>query len=104
MIRPGDQVYVVHQGYSEYQTVLTVGRRWAETARLRFDKDTLLIDGRGYSSPGQVWLSLESWQADKAAKDNWQKLKELVERAWAPPAHLTAEKIQGIIDTLRGEK
>lgn len=102
-MKPGDQVYVSHAGYTGYQTVTKVGRKWAETDRLRFDKDTLLIDGRGtgLGSTGQVWLSLGDWQQDKAAKDAWLQLKDLISRSWAPPKNLNAEDILGIITMLR---
>lgn len=105
MIRPGDQVYVAHAGYAEYQTVTKVGHKWAETNHLRFHRDTLLIDGRGtgLGSTGQVWRSLEHWEQHEAAKRAWSQLKTFIERHWTPPNHLDKEKIQGIIDLLEGK-
>ncbi|MCQ4311744.1 hypothetical protein NAV33_07520 [Pseudomonas stutzeri] len=51
-------------------TIGKTGRRWVQIKSAgwidaRFDKETLVIDGRGYASPGRVWLSWDSYHGEK---------------------------------------
>ena len=63
------QEVVVRRNYgprtTETATITKVGRRWATLRHEweRFDLATGLLDGRQFSSPGEVWPDMTSYEA-----------------------------------------
>lgn len=76
-------------------TVESVGRRWANLSwrGYRCDKNTLIVDGHGYSSPGRCHLSIEHYQQWLAAGTAWRRLSAQIGRQYACPTDVTAEDI-----------
>lgn len=99
-VRTGDTVFFwrndVHarNGAKEPKefVVCKVGRKWATCAEpgctrdaMRFNVETLAVDGGAYSSPGKVWLSLDAWRADRDARLAWAALRVKLDRTYSPP-------------------
>jgi hypothetical protein len=84
-------------------TVTKIGRKWAYTNRYRneekVDKETLVVSGGGYASPGRCWLSQEEYEAHAAADREWRRLKN--DMPWSVPNGVTVEKI-GVVRRLLG--
>jgi len=82
---PGD----ARDGWPVEVTVTRVGRKWIGVsgtgcADTRFDANTLLMDHRGRSSPGRVWLSLEDYNAEVDRFRLHEKLRALANRHGNP--------------------
>lgn len=75
--------------------VTKVGRKWANVGYLgRIDIETLSVDGRGYSSPGQCYLSREEWERNEVLSDAWWEFKELIKKTNKRPEGITIESIE----------
>lgn len=65
-------------------TIGKVGRKWIQIASDgwadgRFDKETLVIDGRGYASPGRVWLSWDAYHGEKRRIELHTRLRRMLD-------------------------
>lgn len=104
----GQQVWFVpnekYHGEPRYLTVTKLGRRWIVTNQRgkRFDRETLVIDGGGYNSPGRVWLDKEEWEAESAKSKAWEEMHGVMRGLWKAPAHLTTEQIKAMTETVKG--
>lgn len=100
-------------------TVIHIGRKWITTVptewmdaerqipewhKERFDPATMLADGRGYTYPGQFWLSQEAYKHQLEVDDAWLAVKKLCSAFGPMPEHLTLNDLQGILDILNNEK
>jgi len=59
-------------------TVVSVGRTWAQIEGPfcgRIDMETLMVDGRGFGSPGTCYLSREHYQQQEGPKLAWNALR-----------------------------
>lgn len=61
-----------------------VGRVWVQIASAgwsdgRFNKETLIIDGRGYASPGRVWLSWDAYRNEKRRLELHARLRRMLD-------------------------
>jgi hypothetical protein len=59
-------------------TVVSVGRTWAQIEGPfcgRLDMETLVVDGRGFGSPGTCYLSREHYQQQEGPKLAWNSLR-----------------------------
>lgn len=76
-------------------TIEKVGRRWATLANNqgRIDRDTLHVDGRGYSSPGRCWINRDHYEKHKRAASVWA---EFARQVWTKslPSNITEENIR----------
>jgi len=78
-----------------------LGRKWITLSNsYRIDINTLQADGKGYSSPGQCYLSHHEFMNHIKKQKLWNKLKNLIQHQYACPEHLTVEALQDITDTL----
>lgn len=110
-LKVGQQVWQEPERWSRssvgrYVEIIKVGRDWATTkaggGEIRFSLETLVIDGRGFSSPGRVWLTKEEWETDLEMKCDWGDIRSI---ASGPiPKHLTHEQIRSIIKTIKPPK
>lgn len=99
--KAGDTVCVVRYGYGrpgdtrvDEETILKVGRKWAYLDRDRFDRDDGTIDGRGYSSPGNVFVDRETYEHIAQRAKLWEAFKKEVRDSWNRPEHLDIEDIR----------
>ena len=86
----GQEVYVVHNGGRGHKdsckaTITKIGRRWINYECRnkswlsgRFDPEDMWVDGKGYSSPGKVYLSQEDFDEstlrNKAYRDMYRRM------------------------------
>jgi hypothetical protein len=71
MYEVGQKLFVsVRYREALYMTVTKVGRKWLELEGgvWRADRETLEIDGKGYTSPGRAYASREEFEAYQAAQ------------------------------------
>lgn len=81
-------------------TVEKVGRVWADLGRrFRIDKRTLVVDGRGYTSPGRCYWSKAEWNGIAERCKAWDHIKEAI-RYGGPPDGVTIEAIQAAANLL----
>ena len=78
-----------------YWTVESVGRRWIsfQDKRYRADKDTLIVDGGDYNSPGQCHVSREAFEAERERMRAWHYLRVRMSDMSRPGASVTLEDI-----------
>ena len=84
------------------ETVIKVGRRWAEISGphgSRFDIETWRLDGGKYTSPGNVYPSLETRSKEVSLMAAWHNFSSAIDRYSAPP-NVTIEAIQQAADLL----
>lgn len=87
-----------------------IGRRWINIVdgrvginldRGRFDAETQALDGNGYSSPGQVYASLDELEEETEAGRLWVELIRAA--SGSRPAHLTSADIAAMLATIKNE-
>lgn len=93
----GDTLYyvpnnMVRRGNPKYVTISKIGRTWLYCDGMRVDKETLVVDGRGYSSPGKCWLSQDEHEQHLLVKIAWNNFKIMVEHHH--PRDVSVEDIQ----------
>ena len=76
----GQEVWVVPirgHGNSLHSTIEKIGRRWITLSKYkwRFDPETGLVDGNGYSSPARVYLSKDDWEATLEVTRLWDAFR-----------------------------
>ena len=82
--------------------ITKVGRKWAQLnyGGYRVNVDTLKVDGAGYTSPAQCWLTREAWEDEVNRQDAWSKLRGYFDHRWQAPDGLPTEKIEEILAAL----
>lgn len=105
MIEVGQKLYFVpnnRYGARRDVVVTKVGRRWAAIGpRMRVDVNTLRVDGRGYMSPGQCWLSEAAYREELALQAEWDSLNGYVSRRHRVPEGITIEAIRQVKELLK---
>lgn len=100
-LKVGQPVWVIGSEGRDIRkrTVIKVGRKWVYLNNSsRFD-DSFQIDGEGYSSPGEVYLT-EKGAIDKKEKERlWHTVTKLT-RSFYPPESLNLDDIRQIVDLL----
>ncbi len=95
----GDTVFLVYderrRGLGREVQITKVGRKWIDinNGQHRIDRETLRIDGRGYSSPGRVWRTKEEYEDHAKTSQLWSSLKRFVYDNHQIPQGVTKEKI-----------
>lgn len=106
MLTVGQTIWMVptqrYAGEPKFVQVVKVGRKWAEiSARgYRIDKDTLVIDGAGYRSPGKCYLTKEEHDAEKKLEGAWRELRDFVDRNYARPDGVSIDNIRAALQAL----
>ncbi len=90
----------VRGGTPHFVTILKVGRKWLYFRTMRVDKDSLNVDGNGYASPGECWLSKEEYDRYRELCKAWAELKSRIRDRYQPSKCLSVEDIQGAIRLL----
>lgn len=98
--------YVPFKGYGRGSpgevTVKSVGRKWVTLSdNDRFDANTMLVDGRGYSSPGRLWLSKEEQEAHADLHNAWRAMRKHFDGLSYAPEGVTLNDIQQARKLLR---
>jgi hypothetical protein len=83
---------MIRRGNPEYVTISKVGRKWLYCDGMRIDKETLVVDGHGYSSPGKCWLSQDEYEQHCLVIKAWDNFKILINHR--PPRGVSVEDIQ----------
>jgi len=78
------------------EAIVKVGKKWVYLrGNCRFDMKTGEIDGRGFSSPGRVYLTAREYKVDVEKAALWRKIRDTI--GWlAMPAHFTLDTLQRI--------
>ncbi len=103
-IKVGDTLWFVwdsigRRRFSDPQEVeiTKIGRDWIYFDNgYRADKRTLIVDGKGYSSPGRLWRSIEEYHRSVAKDRAWDALRTALRDAYHRPPHMTEERILAI--------
>lgn len=78
-------------------TVTKIGRKWAELSfswrALRIDKNTLIADGGGYTSPGRCYLSRDHFEAAEHVRKVWDEFQTDFRGRYGMPPEMTVERI-----------
>jgi hypothetical protein len=81
-------------------TITAVGRKWVTLSnQLRFDRATLLIDDRPFSSPGRIYRSRDEYNTAVAIKDAWVGLVRAL--GYEPVAGVTLADLKAARKLLR---
>ncbi len=108
----GVKVFVVETmrgmaGKTYHATVVKVGRTWVTFQQdgtglqERFDHASMWIDGKGYSSPGRVYLSEQDYLDDTERRKEWTEFCRRLNSYNVPP-HLTLADIREIAAKVKG--
>ncbi len=82
--------------------VTKVGRIWASLSNLeRINVETMLGDGRGYTSSGEAFLSRNAAEAEIKRRAAWEDLKKLFRFNYKVPPRPTLEQIQAFHDLIK---
>lgn len=104
--------YVPHHG-SPYEVIVRhIGRKWFTFVDLRFkdlphprsqraDVQTWQVDGGHYSTPGTLYVSKEIYEEVLELQRVWVLLRNVVERASAPPAGVRREDVLAALQLLK---
>lgn len=104
----GQTIYVEWKNYCRVREnlepspikVLKIGRQWVHLERgYRVNKNSIYIDGAGYSSPGTIYESIEAWKETLALSEAWRDFSSMVDK-FNPPEGMTVEKIKAAMDLL----
>lgn len=77
------------------EEVTKIGRRWITVeGGKRFDADTLQIDGRGYSSPGRVYIDEADYRETTLLSKQWRSFRDAL--PYDPPKGLTLNRLNDI--------
>lgn len=77
-LHEGQEVYFVSNlyGRTSTPTVVKAGRRWATLSNgHRADKETWLVDGGEYASPGTLWPDAKAHEAWVKVVSEYQKFR-----------------------------
>lgn len=90
-------------------TIAKVGRKWlsieeSHHSNLRLAVDSLLADGRGYSSPGKAYVTQQAYLDEKSRSTAWDDLRALTDRQYRVPDHLSTDDIRSAIAKLSAPK
>ena len=99
MYKVGQKLFVALErghGQSREMTITKIGRKWLELdgGGYRAAIDGLFIDGNGYSSPGQAYLSEAAYSEFCEAQSAWSSFANTVRHTYRKPDLATAEKIK----------
>jgi hypothetical protein len=99
----GDSLWCVmsNRGGQHITTVTKVGSKWIyfDNGHRRCDFNGK-IDGGKYSSPGTCYPSKETYVAELALTDAWNRFRSKVGGMWSIPKDVTIENIQKANDLL----
>jgi hypothetical protein len=83
-------------------TITKIGRNWIyfdDGGREdRFDATTRRLDGKGYSSPGEVYTSAAEYEETTERYKLWRDLRGAM--GYKPPKGMTADRIRQFIEEL----
>ncbi len=76
-------------------TITKIARKWVTLGddTYRFDLKTMELDGKGYSSPGRVYLSEEQYDQEVALGAAWDTLRTRARDNMTAPTGVTTERI-----------
>jgi hypothetical protein len=96
----GDTLWLHYECYNGHKddqevTITQVGSRWIYLSnRHRVDKKTLIVDGRGCSSPGKCYLSKKDCDDELALIKEWGLLRRNIGVRYNPPKEISLEIVK----------
>jgi hypothetical protein len=91
-----------YRGRNYSVTVTKVGRKWAELSnRHRIDLETMIADGKEYTSPGRCWVTETHYAATVLTGNAFTNLKNKM--AFRPADGVTIQDIYEAAKLLRIE-
>jgi hypothetical protein len=96
----GDILWLHYECYNRHKddqevTITQVGSRWIYLSnRHRVDKKTLIVDGRGCSSPGKCYLSKKDCDDELALIKEWGLLRRNIGVRYNPPKEISLEIVK----------
>lgn len=78
--KTGQQIYYVPSGNSRgepyFTEIITIGRKWISLKNgHRFDPELMAADGKGYCSPGKIYLTKEKYEDEQELRTTWNKIE-----------------------------
>lgn len=105
----GQVVYLAFTGHMRSRTthaeITKIGRKWVTVKLLsdwgedRFNKSTGRVDARGYTELGSVWPSEQAYKAHIALGQEWERLRDTINRMRSTPRALTPKHVSDL-DTI----
>ena len=82
-------------------TIVKAGRTWLHLNNgHRLCPNTLLVDGKGYSSPATCYVSQETYKAHLGRNQAWEKLRRKLDGKHRVPNGLSTENINKALELL----
>lgn len=104
-LKEGDTVFVTwnqRHNQNRYYTVAKVGRKWVTLVGRtgRFEKETGLLDGGIYTSPGRAWLSKEAYDASCRVERKWSLFRRTVSGHTVKPNHIGEADLDNLLQLM----
>jgi hypothetical protein len=105
----GQKLYFVpdslSRGNPKWVGIEKVGKKWLWLEhKVKVDKETLIVDGGEYASPGRCWIDEATYQHYVSLKKTWREFRVSVDRYWNVPDGVTIEQIKQASVLLFGER
>jgi len=85
--------------------ITKIGRKWFEYGEGfisdRADIDTLVIDSRGFSSPGKIYTDIAKYHEDVERNKKWSEITEFFRHKYAVPSKFTKNDIEELLKIVR---
>lgn len=81
------------------QEITKIGRKWIYIGRLKFDADSLWIDGGKYANPGRVYTSLEEYEEQTELAKTFSELRQAI--GYTPERGVTVSDLKEVSRLLR---
>lgn len=83
--------------------VTKIGRRWAYIDRgydSRIDKETWVVDGHGYGSPGRCYRSEADWRSHCRRTEAWFAIRKFLAGYGPIPDRVTLSDLERVAEIL----
>jgi hypothetical protein len=90
-IKPGDRFFRVRPSrgdrppQTDWITVESVGRKWANFGCWRFNTETMIVDDGQFSAKTRVYRSEEDYHASVRLDALWREFRHQIDRSYTRP-------------------
>lgn len=90
------------RGHPYEVTVTKIGKLYAylDDRDRRIHKGSLQVDGRGYNSPGQCYLSKAAYEEEAALDAAWVYFRNFIRDRYTRPTNVSVEDIHAAMKAL----